>query len=137
MKIEMKIEDGDIGRTFDRLGPEAKEEAKTRLREVSLATVGRVKTDMPVDQGRARASWGMWTPEHLVEQGTDASEADSFYEESADGLTITQGSNVEYIKELNEGSSTQAPAGFIDNAFKAAQEMLLKEVNDLLGGIFR
>lgn len=138
MRVTMKIEGADeIGKTFDRLGPEAQREAKTRLRAVSLAMMGRVKTDMPVDQGRARASWGMWTPQDIVEQGSDASEADSFYEESNDGMTITQGSNVEYIQELNDGSSTQAPAGFIDNAFKAAQDMLLKQVNELLGGLIK
>jgi hypothetical protein len=136
MKITMEVQDNKIGETFEKLGPEAKQEAKVTLREVALALMGGIKQDMPVDQGRARASWGEWTPADLTTADSGASEADAHYEEQDGGTTISQGSNVEYIQELNDGSSTQAPAGFIDARFRAAHDLLLKNVGDLLGRLW-
>ena len=112
---------------------------KTVIRIVkssSFAVEKKVKQDMPVDMGRARASWGHWTPQNLRGGTKKAinsapgslsgalrkanaglpSSADSIWRESADGLSITQGSNVDYIDGLNQGHSRQAPVGFIDRA---------------------
>jgi hypothetical protein len=65
-----------------------------------------IKIRMPKDTGRAAASWGHST--------APASPADGIWEEQPEALAITQGSRVPYIEQLNEGSSRQAPAGFID-----------------------
>lgn len=128
----MKIEDNGIGKLFDRMGEEGKQEAKKTLNDVAIAMMGGIKQDMPVDTGRARASWGIWTPQDISGPADEANEGDSYYAVKDDGATIEQGSNVEYIKELNEGSSTQAPAGFIDSRFKGAQDLLLKKVSELV-----
>ena len=74
---------------------------RQNVREVSLDTVRDVKIQMPVDTGRARASWG-------------SPEAEGIWEIEDGGFTIVQGTNVEYVEYLNEGHSKQAPAGFID-----------------------
>lgn len=76
--------------------------ARQVVKSVSFAVERRIKQEMPVDTGRARASWG---------HGDD-----SIWIEEDGGLSITQGSNVEYIIYLNNGHSKQAPAGFIDRA---------------------
>ena len=113
---------------------------KTVIRIVkssSFAVEKNIKQEMPVgDTGRARASWGHWTSQNLrggTKKAVNAtpgslsgalrkanaglpSSADSIWRESADGLSITQGSNVVYIERLNQGHSRQAPAGFIDRA---------------------
>lgn len=121
-------------------------QAQRLLREVSFAVEKRVKMEMPVDTGRARASWGHWTPGDIhgvpVRHGprrrgaagaadTRASNADAVYEESEDGLTITQGSNVPYIEFLNNGHSRQAPAGFLDRAQLTGQIELEKAVGTI------
>lgn len=104
--------------------------ARLAVREVSLAVEKRVKLEMPVDAGRARASWGHWTPGDLVlgKQDGQARGSDALWQSEAGGLTIVQGSNVPYIEALNAGHSRQAPAGFIDRAGLLGQLMLEEEL---------
>lgn len=102
-----------------------------RLRSASLALERRVKIDMPVRYGVARASWGHWTPGDLrpsLKSIRQSSASDAVYEESEDDLAITQGSNVEYIIYLNAGHSRQAPAGFLDRDALTAQLELEKSL---------
>lgn len=91
--------------------------AKSVVKSSSFALEKRVKLEMPVDTGRARASWG-----HGKE---------SIWKETDDGLSIEQGSNVEYIVYLNRGHSKQAPAGFIDRAFVVAEFEMMKTLGML------
>ena len=98
-------------------------EAQRILREISFAGEVRIKRDMPVDKGRARASWGHWDSSA---NSPDSTPADAHYEEMDAGLTIVQGSNVPYIEQLNEGHSQQAPAGFIDDAWLKMEVELQK-----------
>ena len=106
---------------------------KRRLRETSLATERRVKEEMPVDTGRARASWGHWTPDMLRAHAKGAEPGDAVWEEKDNGLTIVQGSNVPYIENLNAGHSKQAPAGFLDRAEEHAVRLLDKYINEIMG----
>jgi len=98
-------------------------EAQRTLREISFAGEVRIKRDMPVDTGRARASWGHWDSSA---NSPDSTPADAHYEETDAGLTITQGSNVPYVEQLNEGHSQQTPAGFIDDAWLKMEVELQK-----------
>lgn len=86
-----------------------------RIREAALETLRDVKTEMPVDTGRARASWG-------------SPEAEGIWEESDGGMSIEQGTNVHYVGRLNEGSSKQAPAGFIDAAAERARVRIMERL---------
>lgn len=104
----------------------------SKVREVSLAVERRVKTEMPVDTGRARASWGHWTPGHLRGPNATASKGDSHWEENEWELSIEQGSNVEYIDALNEGHSKQAPRGFLDAAAEHGQRVLEQKVDEII-----
>ncbi len=81
--------------------------ARNTVKAVSFALERRIKSEMPVDTGRARASWG-----HGPE---------SIWKSDDGGLSITQGSNVDYIVYLEAGHSRQAPAGFIERAALLAQ----------------
>ena len=103
-------------------------EAQRTLREISFAGEVRIKRDMPVDTGRARASWGHWDSSA---NSPDSTPADAHYEETDAGLTITQGSNVPYIEQLNEGHSQQAPAGFIDDAWLKMEVELMKALGEI------
>lgn len=97
-------------------------DARRVVRAVSLAVEKRVKQEMPVDSGRARASWGHWSA------GGSGDGADAVWYETDGGLTITQGSNVVYVPALNDGHSRQAPAGFIDSAALQGEIELLKKL---------
>lgn len=89
-----------------------------------------VASQMPVDTGWAQSRWG--------ETGVPG----GIWEVRDNGLTIEQGSDLkaaidhyEYIIRLNEGSSKQAPAGFIDVAAERAGEKLenrLDEIADMV-----
>ena len=77
----------------------------------SIATKNLVQAQMPVDTGWAQQRWGV--PEY-----------GGVWETRDAGLTIEHGSSIEpyeYIERLNEGSSKQAPAGFIDAAAAKAE----------------
>lgn len=90
--------------------------------ETTKETQDRVQAEMPVDTGWAQARWG-------------APEYGGIYIEENNGLTITHGSSIEpfeYIERLNEGYSSQAPAGFIDSAAASAEIMLEQRVNEVV-----
>lgn len=119
---------------------EVKARAAKSVRAASFAVEKRVKVEMPVDTGRARASWGHWTPGDVVKpqdpNGMRSRKTDAHWVARDGGLTVEQGSNVRYIPALNEGHSQQAPAGFIDKAAdagaRALTEELKRDVGDLL-----
>lgn len=107
----------------------AQTRAKTRVKASSLTLKGRIQEAMPVDTGAARARWG------------SPGAAGGIWLEEDDGLTITQGAGLEpfeYISRLNEGYSSQAPAGFIDVLAEGVAEelgdLLSNEVLDAIAG---
>jgi hypothetical protein len=131
--ISFKVEGADrVLRDFARAGARAQPMARKSVRETSFAVERRIKNEMPIDEGRARASWGHWTPGDLVGSTPEATRADAHWSESDNGLTTTQGSNVPYIVGLNEGHSKQAPAGFIDRAVEAGQRALIQAIAQIV-----
>ena len=86
-----------------------------------------VKIRMPVDTGRARASWGHSKP--------PANPDDGIWIEDEQKMEIVQGTKVPYVQALNEGSSRQAPAAFIDaearRVFNDLEALLLREIGNL------
>lgn len=96
----------------------------------SEALANDVAAQMPVDTGWAQSRWA------------DAAVAGGIWEVRDNGLTIEQGSDLkaqldlyEYITRLNEGSSKQAPAGFIDASAARAEEKLgnrLDQITDMI-----
>lgn len=108
------------------VAPLFKEWTKVRVMTKALKVLGQVKVAMPVDTGAARARWGV------------AGAPGGIWLEQDFGMTVIQGAQLEpheYINELNEGSSKQAPAGFIDTiAYKAEQELIDEILRDLTKG---
>ena len=132
MQIKVRVEgDTEVMRSLERAPLEIKKRAQQVIRAASFALERRIKKEMPVDTGRARSNWGHWTP--AAKFGSiPANDNDSVWEEADGGLTIAQGTNLEYVQNLNEGSSSQAPRGFIDKAADAAQRALLRAVSKLI-----
>ncbi len=98
--------------------------ARAVVRRASFAVEKKIKIEMPVDPGRARASWGHWNGSLLKQTNPDAKADDAIWMVEDGGLSIVQGSNVDYIEDLNSGSSRQAPAGFLDRAATMGQIQL-------------
>lgn len=106
---------------------ESRQRVWVKVRAVSFDAERGIKLRMPVDTGRARGSWGHSFPPALPSEG--------IWQEDEANLAITQGSRVEYIEQLNAGSSRQAPAGFIDaeerRALNALEAALASELENL------
>ena len=127
------------------------------VRRVALATMKRVKLAMPVDTGRAKASWGVWGGTITLgkrgrkrdrklrpgafsaawNQAAEASPADSIWKQEEAALRVTQGSNLPYIERLNTGHSEQAPRGFLDMAAAQADAALQAEVEKAIEVIWQ
>lgn len=94
--------------------------AKNAVRYASWDLRDDVQDQMPVDTGWAQARWG-------------ESQFGGTWELEDGGLAIKQGSGIEpyeYIEKLNEGSSVQAPAGFIDTSARRAEINLTNTLED-------
>ena len=101
------------------------------LRKTDAELIREIKIDMPVDTGRARASWGAWSATDIVMSNPEAKAADAVHTENEQALEITQGTNVPYVVYLNAGHSQQAPAGFIDRAVERGRRRLQVRANDV------
>ena len=96
------------------------------LRQVTIST--------PVDTGRARWSWFLSvkvpSPElppegkYRVPQTTERIKALELNFTVCDTLYLTN--NVPYVPDLNEGSSKQAPARFVEKSAEIAQQAVYK-----------
>jgi hypothetical protein len=111
-------------RSLRNMGERVEQELWTGLRKTALDMEKHIKSAMPVDTGRARASWGHWTPSDLRSGNRDANAGDAVHKEDRTDLEIIQGTNVDYVGRLNAGHSQQAPAGFIDMAVEMAKRQL-------------
>ncbi|MBX0289721.1 hypothetical protein K3G63_04690 [Hymenobacter sp. HSC-4F20] len=85
------------------------------MRETALRVAGNVSQATPVDEGTARANW------NLSAETPDLSTSESTTPQSYDDAQITGkekmlyvSNGLPYIEKLNEGSSTQAPANFVE-----------------------
>jgi len=84
----------------------------------------------PVDTGRFKANWriGIASPDSRPTRRTDKGGGRTFREgegkikKAKQGSTLFISNNLPYAKRLNEGSSTQAPANFVEQAIKQAVE---------------
>lgn len=134
MKITATVQDNGLLERLARAKDDIKRKASQVIRAASFAVEKRIKVEMPVDTGRARASWGHWTPADIVRAG-NWTQGDAHWLEKDGGLTVEQGSNVPYIVYLDQGSSTKAPAGFIDKAAEAGARELTTELQQEIGDL--
>lgn len=97
------------------------------MKRLALSVNAELIEATPVDTGFARASWiaSIGSPSNAVAGSRD--EIDRAAQSAAQArllvYTVRQGdiwisNNVQYIGELNEGHSPQAPAGFIEDAIR-------------------
>ena len=117
MADSIRIDTSDVQREvafFNTVYPRVRKRIWVDIRKSTFKIMTDVKNQMPVDFGRARASWGIARPGELARSGSDFNPADAIWELEEDKLQTTQGTQVQYVEALNQGHSQQAPAGFID-----------------------
>lgn len=94
-------------------------------KEVAQNVVEGVATDNPVLTGQSSANWktAIGAPDTSVDLGPNplagqhsVAEAKKALVALALGQTVYISNNVPYIMELNQGSSSKAPAGFVETA---------------------
>ena len=100
--------------------------ANIGVARVMIAVAQTVVLATPVDTGRARANWiaSLGSPVRLPTNDEDPSGQETIAVATAvakarkagSGIPIFLANNVDYIAELNRGSSAQAPAGFVEVA---------------------
>lgn len=82
----------------------------------------------PVDTGRARGNWQTSIGSPIYKETTrldpagvaEISKAKSLLATKPIGATVYITNNLDYIESLNDGSSAQAPAGFVQRAIAIA-----------------
>lgn len=100
-------------------------------RKTALKFIQNVVPATPVDKGQARANWqvSISTPKTTILKATDKSGSATITQafgviqgaRDVDYPVIWAVNLMPYIGVLNEGSSAQAPAKFVETALKRAQ----------------
>lgn len=100
-----------------------KQDADLIQRKIALEIFSLLLSETPIDTGRARAGWSVDTghgsyvpPKDESGYGFDRSMVASPSMIPKNAPLICIYNNVEYIIELNEGTSTQAPREFVETA---------------------
>ena len=88
------------------------------VRAVALVVDAELAVATPVDTGRARANWNpsLNVPDTTVREPNQKRSLVPVAAAFKLTDTILISNNLPYIRRLNEGSSKQAPAGFVDLA---------------------
>lgn len=121
----------EAARQLRELGKRIEINADKLIIETSLAVLSELVVGTPVDTGRARGNWlvGRGSPRRPLPE-TIASLIDpsgqqtiqtgaSSIRQRRPGVVLYISNNVPYIGRLNDGSSAQAPSGFIEMAVQA------------------
>ena len=125
---------GQFTKRLDDISEQVELNTAEEVRELALRVDSKVVLETPVDEGRARANWitslnrasnetveptggqdaeppgGGPNAQKSIDQGLAVAAQYQF------GQSIFISNNLPYIVKLNEGSSTQAPAGFVEAA---------------------
>jgi hypothetical protein len=116
-----------VGRQADALTAALQREVETACKALVLQIDRNLRATTPVLTGHARASWipSVGSPSSDEPAGDDGSAHEagvaSVLSYRLDLGDLYVSNNAPYIQILNLGTSTQAPAGFIEAAIDAAQ----------------
>lgn len=129
---------GDFARRIRIRGRQVEEGVNRIVRKVALIADRELVLETPVDTGRARSNWQVslgspitderepYAPGEGLGRGEGANAAGALQQgqdrigQRKSGQDIYIQNNVSYIGRLNDGSSAQAPAGFVQAAITRA-----------------
>lgn len=123
-----------------------REESLNLTKGTSQQILYRVVLTTPIKTGKAKSNW------RVSHRNPTRAVIESYGKEVAADMAIMTGlgviartqpsqtvviaNNVPYILDLNNGSSSQAPAGFIEDAIMTAQLYVEEHKQDIVKGIF-
>ena len=117
---------GQFSKNIKRRARAIEVNADIGVARVMIAVAQTVILATPVDTGRARANWiaSLGSPVRLPTDDEDPSGQETIAvattvavaRKAGSGVPIFLSNNVDYIEKLNQGSSSQAPAGFVEAA---------------------
>lgn len=132
----------EFSRRITLRGRKVTEGADALTRKIAIATDQAVVVGTPVDTGRARSNWiaslgaapdqviDAYVPGNLgstkaenTQEALDQAEA-IVRGYSGEGQEIHITNNLPYIQELNDGSSVQAPANFVEQGILEALQVV-------------
>lgn len=130
-----------FSKTMTLIGRNVSTNADVLVRKVALAVDSTVVLATPVDTGQARSNWQVSLDQPIqttippYDPGTKGSSgqnnADAAINQGKQvvgaykgGVDICIANNLDYIDELNNGKSAQAPAGFVEEAVLAGVAMV-------------
>jgi len=98
------------------------------VRAVALVVDAELVNMTPVDTGRARSNWNpsLNVPDGTIREPGQKKSIDPIASAYKITDTILISNNLPYIKPLNNGSSKQAPAGFVDAALAKGKRAVKK-----------
>ena len=104
------------------------ENLEKTVRAVALVVDAELVNTTPVKSGRARSNWNpsLNTPDATIREPGQKQSIDPIAKSYKITDTILISNNLPYIKRLNEGSSKQAPAGFVDAALAKGKRAVKK-----------
>lgn len=105
-----------INASLRELDNDIQREIAQDLRVASLEAFADLRRATPVDQGFARNSWQIGYSVNFVDASKGEGEGRSSLPPSNTAQTIHITNGTDYIGRLNDGSSVQAPANFIESA---------------------
>ena len=104
-----------VDKAFDELDEEVVETVNALARLQAFEATGALKDATPVDTGRARNSWALVENRNQFLDAKSGSQTPFIGPPSKDEIEVLYITNgTPYIEDLNQGSSKQAPARFVE-----------------------
>jgi len=99
---------------------------ETAVRSVAFVVDAELVNNTPVRTGRAKNNWlpSLNTPNRHVLAPNEPRNVDGVFASFNINDTILITNNLDYIRKLNDGSSIQAPKGFVDDAVQVGRNAL-------------
>ncbi len=123
-----------FARRIQRRAQQVEVGASDAVKSAALIINQVVILETPVKSGHARANWQIGLVAPITKEIDDEDKAgaatiarnNTLIRARTNKVDIILSNNVPYINRLNEGSSSQAPAGFVQLAVLAAVAVLVK-----------
>lgn len=126
---------GNFGKRMKKRAKQLEVNLNKNIRATALAIDSALVFSTPVDTGRARANWQVsvgapitttqpapGSPEQGINNALTQAKSSLTTRQPEETIYITN--NLDYIGSLNQGSSAQAPAGFVESAVQAGQQAI-------------
>lgn len=133
----------DLADSFEKKSKTIKADTSKLAVDTAMAIVGNLAYKTPVDTSQAISNWivtigaenqtqikphfpGIQGSTYRASAAETIANAKAVLSSKKPGQSIFITNNLPYIKKLNDGSSSQAPAGFVESAVLIGRKMVAK-----------